>query len=98
MGVIAAVFGMVGLGILEVVLSMFGAGFGFYGLGVTGFLFALAGLVLGVLMLILDFDFVENGIRAGLPERESWRAAFGLTVSLVWIYINLLRLLAIMRR
>jgi uncharacterized YccA/Bax inhibitor family protein len=54
--------------------------------------------VLGIFMLILDFDFVENGVRAGLPERESWRAAFGLTVSLVWIYTNLLRILAVMRR
>ena len=63
-----------------------------------GFVFAILGLVLGVFMLILDFDFVENGVRAGLPERESWRAAFGLTVSLVWIYTNLLRILAIMRR
>lgn len=98
MGVIAAVFGMVGLGILEMILGLFGAGLGFYGLGWMGFLFSLAGLVLGIFMLILDFDFVENGIRAGLPERESWRAAFGLTVSLVWIYTNLLRILAIMRR
>jgi uncharacterized YccA/Bax inhibitor family protein len=91
-------FGMVGLGILEVVLGLFGTGLGVYGFGFAGFLFALAGLVLGIFMLILDFDFVENGIRAGLPERESWRAAFALTVSLVWIYTNLLRLLAIMRR
>jgi uncharacterized YccA/Bax inhibitor family protein len=98
MGVIAAMFGMVGLGILEVVLGLFGAGLGFYGFGFTGLLFSLAGLVLGIFMLILDFDFVENGIRAGLPERESWRAAFALTVSLVWIYTNLLRILAIMRR
>ena len=49
-------------------------------------------------MLILDFDFVEQGIAAGLPERESWRAAFALTVSLVWIYTNLLRILAIFQR
>jgi uncharacterized YccA/Bax inhibitor family protein len=98
MGVIAAVFGMVGLGILEMILGLFGAGLGLYGFGFTGFLFSLVGLVLGIFMLILDFDFVENGIRAGLPERESWRAAFALTVSLVWIYTNLLRILAIMRR
>jgi uncharacterized YccA/Bax inhibitor family protein len=98
MGVIAAVFGMVGLGIFEMILGLFGSGLGIYGFGVTGFLFSLVGLVLGIFMLILDFDFVENGIRAGLPERESWRAAFGLTVSLVWIYTNLLRILAIMRR
>jgi uncharacterized YccA/Bax inhibitor family protein len=98
MGVIAAVFGMVGLGFLEVILNLFGSGLGFYGFGLSGLLFSVAGLVLGIFMLVLDFDFVENGIRAGLPERESWRAAFGLTVSLVWIYTNLLRILAIMRR
>jgi uncharacterized YccA/Bax inhibitor family protein len=55
---------------------------------------AVAGLVLGVFMLIMDFDFVERGIAAGLEERESWRAAFAMTVSLVWIYTNLLRILA----
>ena len=98
MGVIAAVFGMVGLGFLEVILNLFGSGLGFYGFGLSGLLFSVAGLVLGIFMLVLDFDFVENGIRAGLPERESWRAAFGLTVSLVWIYTNLLRILAIIRR
>ena len=96
-GVIAAMFGMVGLGLLSLVLSFFGINTGIYGNGGIGFLFALAGLVLGVFMLILDFDFVENGVAAGLPERESWRAALGLTVSLVWIYTNLLRILAIMR-
>ena len=55
------------------------------------------GLALGVLMLILDFDFVERGIAAGLPEVESWRAAFGLTVTIIWIYIEILRILAIFR-
>ncbi|MGZ8745414.1 MAG: Bax inhibitor-1/YccA family protein [Nocardioides sp.] len=93
--VIAAMFGMVGLGLLEMVLGMFGSQMGLFGFGGMGMLFALAGLVLGIFMLILDFDFVEKGVAAGLPERESWRAAFALTVSLVWIYTNLLRLLAI---
>jgi uncharacterized YccA/Bax inhibitor family protein len=95
--VVAAMFGMVGLGLLSLVLSLFGIDTGLYGNGGLGFVFAVAGLVLGVFMLILDFDFVENGVAAGLPERESWRAAFGLTVSLVWIYTNLLRILAILR-
>ena len=94
--VIAAMFGMVGLGLLEMVLSAFGNSTGIFGFGSAGLLFAAAGLVLGVFMLILDFDFVEKGVAAGLPERESWRAAFALTVSLVWIYTNLLRLLAIL--
>jgi uncharacterized YccA/Bax inhibitor family protein len=93
--VVAAMFGMVGLGLLEVVLQMFGTGTGILGFGGAGLLFAIGGLVLGVFMLILDFDFVEQGIAAGIEERESWRAAFALTVSLVWIYTNLLRILAI---
>lgn len=96
-GVIAGMFGMVALGLLSLVLSFFGVSTGLYGMGGLGFVFALAGLVLGIFMLILDFDFVENGVAAGLPDRESWRAAFGLTVSLVWIYTNLLRILAIIR-
>jgi uncharacterized YccA/Bax inhibitor family protein len=98
MGVMAAMFGLVGLSFLQIIISVFGGGLGVLGLGLAGLLFSVAGLVLGVFMLVLDFDFVENGVRAGLPERESWRAAFALTVSLVWIYTNLLRILAIMRR
>jgi uncharacterized YccA/Bax inhibitor family protein len=93
--VIAAMFGMVGLGLLEMVLGAFGNQLGLFGFGGIGLLFAIAGLVLGVFMLILDFDFVEQGVAAGIDERESWRAAFALTVSLVWIYTNLLRILAI---
>jgi uncharacterized YccA/Bax inhibitor family protein len=95
MFVIAAVFGMVGLSLMELVLSMFGASVGLFCFGTLGMLTAIAGLVLGVFMLILDFDFVEQGIANQIPERESWRAAFAMTVSLVWIYTNLLRLLAI---
>jgi uncharacterized YccA/Bax inhibitor family protein len=95
--VIAAMFGMVGLSLMELVLSLFGAELGLYEFSGLGLLFAIAGLVLGVFMLILDFDFIEQGIRNGLPARESWRAAFALTVSLVWIYTNLLRILAILQ-
>ncbi len=94
-GVIAAVFGMVGISVLSLVLNLFGIDLGIYGNGGLGILFSLAGLVLGIFMLILDFDFVEQGIANRIPEVESWRAAFAMTVSLVWIYTNLLRLLAI---
>ena len=96
--VIAAVFGMIGLSLLELVLGAFGNSIGLYGFGGIGLLFAVVGLVLGVFMLILDFDFVEQGVANGIPERESWRAAFALTVSLVWIYTNLLRILAILNQ
>jgi len=94
--VIAAMFGMVGLSLMEVVLGAFGNQIGLFGFGTLGLITAIIGLALGVFMLLMDFDFVEQGIAAGLPERESWRAAFGMTVSLVWIYTNLLRILAIL--
>jgi uncharacterized YccA/Bax inhibitor family protein len=95
--VVAAMLGFVAVSLLDLVLSFFHASFGFNGFGGMGFVSSLIGLGLGVLMLILDFDFVERGIEAGLPERESWRAAFGLTVTIIWIYIEMLRLLAILR-
>ncbi len=95
--VVAAMFGFVAVSLLDFVLAMFGTSFGFNGFGTMGLISSFIGLGLGVLMLILDFDFVERGIAAGLPERESWRAAFGLTVTIIWIYIELLRILAILR-
>lgn len=96
--VTACMFGMVALSMLELVLGLFGSQLGLFGFGPLGLLFAVGGLVLGVFMLVMDFDFVEQGIRNGLPERESWRASFALAVSLVWIYTNLLRILAILQQ
>jgi uncharacterized YccA/Bax inhibitor family protein len=94
--VIASVFGFVAVSLLSFVMSLFGSSLGVNGFGPVGFVFACLGLVLGVFMLILDFDFVERGIEAGLPEVESWQAALGLTVTIVWIYTNILRILAIL--
>ncbi|KQW48882.1 hypothetical protein ASC77_09170 [Nocardioides sp. Root1257] len=95
--VFAAVLGVVAISLMEVVLSAFGAPIGFFDDGKLGLIFAIVGLALGVFMLVLDFDFVEQGVANRLPDREGWRAAFAMTVSLVWIYTNLLRILAIMR-
>lgn len=95
--VVAAMFGFVALSFMDLLLGMFASNLGVNGFGTMGLIFSVIGLALGVFMLILDFDFIERGIEAGLPERESWRAAFGLTVAIVWIYIELLRILAILR-
>jgi uncharacterized YccA/Bax inhibitor family protein len=95
--VTAAMFGFVAVTMLDFVLSFFHAQIGFNGLGGLGLVMSVVGLCLGVLMLILDFDYVERGVAAGLPEVESWRAAFGLTVTIVWIYIEILRILSILR-
>lgn len=96
-GVMAAVLGMVGVMLLDLVMGLFGFNFLNLSSGFTGLAFSALGVVLGVFMLILDFDFVEQGVKAGAPERESWRAAFGLTVTLIWLYVMMLRLLAILR-
>ena len=59
---------------------------------------ALLGAVLAVLNLVLDFDYIEKGVAMGAPASESWRGAFGLTVTMVWLYIEILRLLSYLRR
>jgi uncharacterized YccA/Bax inhibitor family protein len=65
---------------------------GWLGIGI-----GLFAITLAAAMLILDFDFAEQGVRNGLPERYSWLAAFGLVVTLVWLYIEMLRLIALLR-
>ncbi len=99
-GLIIAGFAYLGVALVSLVAALFGVGggLGFYGMGGLGILLCLAGVAMATLYLILDFDFIDRGIRNGAPERESWRAAFGLTVTLVWLYLELLRLLAILNR
>jgi len=62
-----------------------------------GWLIGLVGVSLASLFLILDFDYIEQGVRNGLPQQFAWRAAFGLVTTLVWLYVEVLRLLAILR-
>jgi uncharacterized YccA/Bax inhibitor family protein len=68
-----------------------------YNVGGLGLIVSAFGVVLAALFLVLDFDYIEQGIRNGLPERFAWTAAFGLVVTLVWLYLEILRLLAILR-
>jgi uncharacterized YccA/Bax inhibitor family protein len=93
------IFGMGFLAVtfLDFILYQFGADIGFNDFGTLGLITSFVGLGLGVFYLILDFDLVERGVAAGAPEEESWRAAFGLTATLIFIYIELLRILAILR-
>jgi uncharacterized YccA/Bax inhibitor family protein len=86
--------------LINLVVLIAGAGDPVWGLraGPFGFLIGLFAVGLAAAMLILDFDFAEQGVRNGLPERYSWLAAFALVVTLVWLYIEMLRLIAILRR
>lgn len=88
------IFSFIGVGLVDFVLSFFGASVGLNGFGVTGALFSAVGVVLAIFMLMSDFDAVENAIAYGAPEKYSWSLAFGLTVTIVWLYINLLKILA----
>jgi len=81
----------------DFLLALFGADIGFNDFGALGLVMSVVGLGLGIFFLILDFDMVEQGVAMGAPESESWRAAFGLTATLIFIYIELLRIIAILR-
>ncbi|HLS04111.1 MAG TPA: Bax inhibitor-1/YccA family protein, partial [Actinomycetales bacterium] len=62
-----------------------------------GVIIGVVAVVLATISLLVDFDAIERGVKQGVPERFAWTAAFGLTVTLVWLYLELLRLLAIFR-
>ena len=88
------------IGLASLVAAMFGVGggWGFYGIDGLGLLICVAGVLIAAFFLMLDFEAIAQGIRNGAPERESWRMAFGLMVTLIWIYLEFLRLLAIFSR
>ena len=90
-----AMLGYLVLAVVGLISSMFGSSI--YSIGGFGLLIAAGGMVLASFFLILDFDQIQKGVAAGLPEAESWRAAFGLMVTIVWLYMEVLRLLSILR-
>ena len=95
-----AVFSLVnaGLMIFGATDSMFGVRDSVEIMGIPlGVLIGLLAVGLAAFSLIVDFTSVEQGVKAGAPQRYSWTAAFGLTVTLVWLYVEILRILAILR-
>ncbi|MEU2677025.1 Bax inhibitor-1/YccA family protein [Streptomyces sp. NPDC007107] len=95
--VMAAAMGFVLLMMVNLLFSVFGGGDGLgFRSGGLGILFGVVGIILGACFLALDFKQVEDGIAYGAPREESWLAAFGLTLTLVWIYLEMLRLLSIL--
>ena len=95
----AALIGYVVLGLGSMIAGMFGVGrgYGFYGVSGISLLLCVAGVGLASFFLIVDFDQIQQMIRNSAPEEESWRAGFGLMVTVVWLYLEILRLLAILR-
>ncbi|MDX2728607.1 Bax inhibitor-1/YccA family protein [Streptomyces sp. PA03-2a] len=95
--VMAAAMGFMLLMVVNLLFAVFGGGDGLgFRSGGLGILFGVIGIILGACFLALDFKQVEDGIAFGAPREESWLAAFGLTMTLVWIYLEMLRLFSIL--
>ncbi len=95
LGIVAATGAVCLLYLVSMVLGFFGVTVpGIFGSGPIGIGFSLFVVGLAALNLVLDFDFIENGVRAQGPKYMEWYAAFGLLVTLIWLYLELLRLLA----
>ena len=98
MGIVAATGGIMVFYLLQMLMGFFGFQFtsingsGFIGIGFSLFVVAIAAL-----NLVLDFDFIEHGVEAGAPKYMEWYGAFGIIVTLVWLYLEILRLLSKLR-
>ena len=100
--IVAAMFGVLALMIGNLVLSMFGVGGG-EGLGLRSggpiaIIFSLLCIGIAAFSFLIDFDAADQMIRAGVPEKAAWGIALGLTVTLVWLYIEILQLLSYFNR
>ena len=95
LGVFAATGGIALLYLVSFGLGFFGIRIPFiHEAGLIGILFSVGVVVVASLNLVLDFDFIERGAAMGAPKYMEWYAAFGLLVTLVWLYLEILRLLA----
>ncbi|MFC8816982.1 MULTISPECIES: Bax inhibitor-1/YccA family protein [Streptomyces] len=95
--VMAAALGFVFLMMVNLLFAVFGGGDGLgFRSGALGVVFGIVGIILGACFLAMDFKQVEDGLAYGAPREEAWLAAFGLTLTLVWLYLEFLRLIAIL--
>jgi len=95
-GMIAAIFGIMLVYLVGWISALFGAPLTFLsGGGTFGLIFSLVVTGISAFSLLLDFDFIERSAQEGAPKYMEWYSVFGLLVSLVWLYINILRLLSI---
>jgi uncharacterized YccA/Bax inhibitor family protein len=95
LGLFAATAGIALVYLVTIVLGFFGIQIPYiHGSGLIGIGFSLFAVTIAALNLVLDFDFIENGVQARAPRFMEWYAAFGLMVTLIWLYVEILRLLA----
>jgi len=95
LGVVAATGGIALFYFVSWILGFFGVQIPMIsGSGPVGIIFSAVIVVVAALNLVLDFDFIEQGAEQGAPKYMEWYAAFGLIVTLVWLYMEILRLLS----
>jgi uncharacterized YccA/Bax inhibitor family protein len=94
--VIIATAGVAVFYVLNFIFSLFGGGVSLGNFGLLGIGIQLAIVVIASLNLILDFDGIEQGAQAGMPKWAEWYSGFGLMVTLVWLYLEILRLLSLL--
>lgn len=95
LGIFAATGGIALIYLVGWIMSFFGTSIPYiHENGLIGIGFSLVVVVIAALNLVLDFDFIEKGAEHGAPKFMEWYAAFGLMVTLIWLYIEILRLLA----
>ncbi len=98
LGIVAATGGIMVFYLLQMLLGFFGFHFSaINGSGAIGIGFSLVVVAVAALNLVLDFDFIEQGVRVGAPKYMEWYGAFGIMVTLVWLYLEMLRLLSKLR-
>lgn len=98
LGVVAATGGIMVFYLIQMLLGFFGVRFlTINGAGPIGIGFSLVVCAIAALNLVLDFDFIEQGVNFGAPKYMEWYGAFGIMVTLVWLYLEILRLLSKMR-
>ena len=98
-GIIAATGGIALLYVVSMILGFFHIQIPFiFGAGPVGILFSVAVVIIAALNLVLDFDFIEGGAQQGAPKYLEWYGAFSLMVTLVWLYLEILRLLSKLNR
>ena len=96
---VGATIGVFGLMVVNLIAYLFSSdGLGLRSGGPLAIVFSLICIVVAAFNLVLDFDMIEQGIRRGAPQKFAWYASFGLTVTLIWLYIEILRLLGYARR
>ena len=95
LGIVAATGGIAILYLINFIMGFFGSGIGIISSNNNmGILFSGFVVVIAALNLVLDFDFIEEGAEMGAPKYMEWYGAFGLLVTLIWLYLEILRLLA----